>query len=292
MTSKPFDLFFRNPFSYYRQLVQCGEVDVSWDRGLLQKKKIDQQKFSQLAFGRTGKFWRSYSISSWDCIEYNSDSKKNRPSAVYPTFDWQNDQLRHLLEYIVSPWGEDPSIYANKDLDLSERPVAGQPHKIFVTNMPDCKTMVGKSALVELARIQRTCPEVEIFVHRLFGYGNLFNNFIAGDLEPRVRASKGMIQLANGKYFDPREKSERTVANLIRTTPWEVSDLADAGNRCMFNIQSARQASINWNREGRMPFSSPVNFTRDTDSSDIDVVPPIVKKKPPLISLGSSLAIE
>lgn len=280
-----FDLFWRNPQAYSDQLREMGEVNVAWDRGILSKLKIDQQLYSKNKFGGIKKFWRSYNISSWDCIEFDSECEKNKPRAVYPTFDWINDELDLLLGYIVEPWGQDESLLRDPGLTPFEKPVRGQPHRIFITNTPPARTFEGRYALSLISKLQRENPEVELFIHRLYGYGDLFGrDFRAGDMDPRMVASKGQVYLTSGKKIDSRTFDHKVLANYTRPLGWRPEELDDAKNRCKFNITTARWASLHWDKEGRPPMHVPEDFRPDSKSPDVDLTPLSVKKSLPVSS--------
>jgi hypothetical protein len=277
---RPFDLFWRNPHNYYVQLIQNGEVNIAWDRGVLSKMSINAQMFSKLKFSHLQKGWRIYDISSWDAIEYDQDCKMGVPRAVYPTHDMTNEPWSALQRYVDEPWGEDNDLINDPELDIKERPVRGQPHRVFITNIPNTGTYEGKSSIGALERLQKQNPQVELYLHHLYTYNVLFgNNFKAGDIDPRMHASKGKFMLSNGKYFDTRTADRDEVNPLIRHMGWEFDDLDDAANRCLFNIQTARFASLHWDRSMRPPEKKPANFRPDITSSDNDTLPPSVKKK-------------
>ncbi|ADD80787.1 gp001 [Rhodococcus phage ReqiDocB7] len=285
-----FDLFWRNPHNYVNEMKQNHEVNVAWDRGILTKLRIDQYMYSKMKFGPLGKFWRSYNISSWDCIEYDADCEPGKPRAVYPAFDWCNEDLDTLLGYIAAPWGEDASLYRDTSIPRHLRPVKGQPHRIFITNLPSMRTLEGKYQLVVLAKIQRKFPQAELFIHRLYGFGDLFGNkFRAGDIDPRMIASKGKIYLTNGRYFDTRTADRDMLSNYVRPLGWSVDELDDAKNRCRYNMHAAKWASLHWDKEGRPPMHVPKDFRPDHESSDLDLNPLMVKKDHPV---SSSLSLE
>lgn len=280
-----FDLFWRNPQAYSDQLKEMGEVNVAWDRGILSKLKIDQQTFSKNKFSGVKKFWRSYNISSWDCIEFDSECETGKPRAVYPTFDWINDDLDLLLGYIVEPWGEDESLLRDPGLTPFEKPVRGQPHRIFITNTPPARTFDGRYAMSLISKLQRENPQCELFVHRLYGYGDLFGrDFRAGDMDPRMVASKGQVYLTSGKKVDSRTFDRDTLANFTRPLGWMPEELDDAKNRCKFNILTARWASLHWDKEGRPPMNVPKDFRPDAVSSDVELNPLSIKKNLPVSS--------
>lgn len=278
---RPFDLFWRNPYNYHQQLVANRETSIAWDRGVLQKTRVNPQKFSHVKFRHLGR-WRVYSISSWDAIEYDQDCPPGKPRGVYPTWDASGDPWSTLVRYIENPWGEDNDLIRDPDLDQSERPVRGQPHRVFITNMLRANTLEGKIQIASLSRVQRDFPDVEFFLHRLYGYGDLFgNNFRAGSMDPRVTASHGRVVLSNGKAVDPRVSDRSLVEPMIRHMGWEWEDLEDAGNRCSFNIQTARFASLHWDKNMTPPKVKPKHFRPDIQGSDLDAAASFLKKDCP-----------
>lgn len=279
-TQKSFDLFWRNPLDYWRQLIASAECDIAWDRGLLIKKDIDIQTFSHMHFSSLNRVWRARSVGMYDCVEYTSFSKKGVPHAVYPSFDWQRDKLETLMDYVQNPWGEDADLCNDPDLTVIERPVAGQKHLVAITNLPSTNTLAGKQAISILAEIQKAYPKVDLFIHRTYGFSALFNNgFKSGSLDPRADAANGRIILTNGKPIDTRKHTEPYFRPWLHPLGWKYEEMEVASNRCLFNIQSARYASIHWDNHVRPPTRQPGNFRPDLTSSNATAKVAAVKKK-------------
>jgi hypothetical protein len=119
--------------------------------------------------------------------------------------------------------------------------------------------------LAKLDDIQRRYPEVELFIHRSYSFNVLFNySFTAGDYDARQEASKGKVILPNGKKYD--QYSWYSAQTEIEALGYELEELDDGGNRCCYNILSARVAAHTWDNGKRMARRRPNDFVPDTES--------------------------
>lgn len=276
---KPFDLFWRNPFNYWRQMQEIGETDIAWDRGLASKMRIDPFLFSSIKFTKINPNWRCYVIGQRDAQEYDGTCTSGKPKASYPVFDWARDDIETLEFYLKNPWGQDPTMYTDETIPIAERAVKGQPHKVFITNIPWLTTISGKMAISLLEKINETWkPYCEIFIHRTYGFADLFGRgFSAGSFDGREQASRGRVQLINGKKLDPRVCDPDVLRPYLAQFGYEYDDMESASERCMFNMLSVKYASNNFKNEGRPLKRFPSNWKPDILSPDSQVRMPSPK---------------
>lgn len=283
LTDAPFDLFWRNPRQYGDQLVSLGECNVSWDKGILDRYNIDQQKWSRIKFGPLGKKWRSYSVGLDYTVEYDADSGPGRPRGVYPTWDFNALPIEELDWLIQNPWGDDLDFTTDLTIPFAERPVKGQPHRIFITNVPASNTLPGRKAIVLLADVQRKRPDVELHMHRQYDYGVLFGNgFKSGSLEPFELAGRGNLMFPDGSRIDVKTPAAKYMSKKTRAFGWEVTELAkEKTNRVLFNIQTGRFASLHWKKDYKTPLNVPSDHKADSVSASADVAPLSIKRLSP-----------
>lgn len=236
-------VWFRNPDSYIRELVEAGEYNIAWDRGLLVKKRIDASKHASLYFGQTFPY-RLLLVGEQGTAELRADSSLSNPTAVYPTWAYGEDSA--LLEELLSnPVGLDREACFDTSVTADERPVYGQEHRVVIINPPKATTGPGRSFLRYLKELQEDNPDAILHVHGLYGWRTAFGmGFGAADVEPRAAAQKGKVHLPSG--------SEERYEALQKKPQWASSmgfkpvDLAIPRNRCIFNIRSAVWAGLHY----------------------------------------------
>lgn len=273
-TAKTFDLFWRNPYNYWREMKAVGETNIAWDRGLAAKMHIDPFLFSNIKFTPINPNWRMYVIGKQDAQEYDAGCATDKPKASYPVLDWLADDLDSLEFYLKNPWGDDPTMYNDKAIPVKERAVKGQAHKIFITNLPPMGSSAGKLAIRYLEELNKEWePYCEIFIHRTYSLHNTFGKgFSAGSFDGREAASFGKVQLYNGKRLDPRFTHPVILQPYLNQFGWKFEDMEVASNRCQFNMQSIRLACTAYNREGRPYKNTPSGFVPDITSPDGELV--------------------
>lgn len=236
-------VWVRNPHNYIKEVVESGVTQIAWDRGQLAKSKIDPVKHAGLYFGAAVP-WRALCIGVQGTAEYRSGDSIERPSAVYPTWEYGEDSS--ILEELVdNPAGEDEDACADTRLPIDERPVFGQEHRVVITNLPDMKTGPGRAALAWLREIQEEHPDLILHLHGLYGYSAMFGGAMGSvDIDPRTQAQKGKVFLPNGKSL----RYEETVKfpSWTRIVGYKPADLSVPRNRCIFNIKSALWAAENF----------------------------------------------
>jgi hypothetical protein len=65
------EVWFRNPDTYIRELVECGVFQIAWDRGYLVKRKVDPIKHAELYYGQAYP-WRVLAIGPQGSAEYRA----------------------------------------------------------------------------------------------------------------------------------------------------------------------------------------------------------------------------
>lgn len=262
------EVWFRNPDSYIRELVETGMSHIAWDRGLLQKKRIEPKAHADLYFGKTYPY-RILLVGDQGTAELRPDSSIEKPTAVYPTWCYGEDQA--LLEEIVSmPVGEDMKACLDMSVPPDERPVWGQEHRVVITEMPDMKTGPARAFVRYLKELQEEYPKCIIHIHGLYSYRMAFGmGFGAADMSPREAAQKGDVFLPSGK----RVKWEQTKANpqWVTALGFKPVDLDVPRNRCMYNIKSAVWAGQNYNK--LFNFKAKGTHVPDIETPDADLVP-------------------
>jgi hypothetical protein len=250
------EVWFRNPLNYIREVVEVGHGQVVFDRGLLVKKHIDPLAWADIFFP-VGMHYRLLLVGDQGSAEYCRGDKK--PRAVYPTWDYLNENLTDLEDLLANPFGEDEELCSSNRTPLDERPVLGQEHRVVIINLPDARQGIGKRILRELTDLQQEYPEAILHVHgsyshRIFTYG-----FGAVDLELRTDAQKGYVILANGKRL--RYEQAKLWPQWVKVVGMTPGDLAQPRNRCIFNMKSALWAGGHYNEN--------VSFRVQRSSADV-----------------------
>lgn len=258
--------WFRNPHSYIRELVECEEYKIAWDRGSLVKKKIDPVKHAHLYFALAMP-WRVLAVGEQGTAEYRAGDTLEKPTAVYPTWTYGEDATL-LEELLAHPIGEDASICApTKGVKPDELPVFGQEHRVVITNLPVSHSGPGRSFLRYLKELQEDYQNAIIHVHGLYGWKVAFGmGFGAADVDPRMAASKGKVHLPSGK----EELYERVQANpqWVTALGFKPKDLETPRNRCMYNIKSAVWAGENYTKLFKFKTGGDVSLDIDTPALD------------------------
>lgn len=232
----PTEVWFRNPDNYIRELVECGEHKIAWDRGVLVKKSIDPIKHASLYFGQTYP-WRVLLVGEQGTAEYRSGNTLEKPTAVYPTWVYGEDASL-LEELLAQPVGDDKNAVLDLTVSGDERPVWGQEHRVVITGLPVATTGPGRRMLRYLKELQEEYPEAIVHVHGLYGWKVAFGmGFRAADVEPRTSAQKGKVILNSGKEI--KYESAQSNAKWVTSLGFKPVDLAIPRVRCMYNIKSA-----------------------------------------------------
>ena len=264
-------VWFRNPDNYIKELVETGQAYVAWDRGYLEKRRIDADKHAQLYFN-SGQPYRALLIGTQGTAELRNDFTLEKPAAVYPTWAY-GDDLALLEEMLENPAGQDMIACNDKSVSADERPVWGQEHRVIITDLPSVTTGPGRKMMTVLKTLQEDYPDAIVHIHGLYSMRVCFGmGFGAADFEPRSTAQKGKVYLANGKEikFEKAVESPQWVTQL----GFKPVDLAVPRVRCMFNIKSALWAGEHYN--------DIFNFKAKRNKTvPIDITTPREEYKPP-----------
>lgn len=230
------EVWFRNPHTYVRELVEVGEpYRVVWDRGIVIKKHIDPNKHAELYFGKNSD-WRVLLIGRQGTAELDADHTLSNPKAVYPT--WEHGEDIELLEEMMAhPAGEDMSA-CTADVPVDQRPVPNQEHRVVIANLPNAALAANRSFFRELKELQEDYPECILHVHGSYSYRIMFGmGYGSADVEPRSYAANGRVTIPAGKVIP----YARTVgcAQWVHLLGMQVPDLKVPRNRCIYNIKSA-----------------------------------------------------
>lgn len=264
------DLWFRNPVTYIRELVECGQTQVIWDRGVLAKKKIDPIKHAELYFGKQYN-WRIMLCGEQGASEYRPGDKLSSPTAVYPV--WEYGDSATLLEEIMEyPVGEDHDICDDQSVPKDERPVLGQEHRVVVIGMPPLTSGVGRNFFAYLSALQDAYPDCIVHLHNPYSFRYMFSGGVrATDYEPRNLAGNKKIVIPAGKEIPITQALK--YQHWIKVLGFKIPDLDVPRNRCMYNIKSAVWASQYFDEE--------VNFSsKKSNEHKVDTLAPQKDFKP------------
>lgn len=259
-------VWFRNPDNYIRELIECGEYLVTWDRGYVVKKRIDPIQHAELYFGNAFP-WRILLVGTQGTAEYRAGS--TTPVAVYPTWQYGEDSI--ILEEMLSrPYGEDMEACLDQSVSPDERPVPGQEHRVIITELPPVNTGPGKAFIRYLKDLQEEYPKAIIHVHGTYSWKQALGmDFGAADIDPRTTAQKGRVHTPSGSILE----YERLVAKpqWALALGFKPADLAIPRNRCMYNIKSAVWAGAHFTELYK--FKIKPDGKIDYNSSDSEFVP-------------------
>lgn len=234
------ECWFRNPDLCIKELVECRAHNIVWDRGYVYKKRIDPVTHADLYFPPEVDF-RLLLVGEQGAAELHRGETLDRPRAVYPV--WEYGQEWDILEDIMAnPVGENEHICSDTTVQPDERPVLGQEHRIVIIRPPTSGSGPGRKFFTDLRNLQLEYPECIVHVHGVYSYRIAFGlGFASADVEPRLLAKNGKVALPTGK--------EMLYEQTMRCSQWvtllgfNVSDLKNPRNRCMYNIKSALWAA-------------------------------------------------
>lgn len=256
------EVWFRNPVNYIRELVEERVSNIVWDRGMVTKRRIDPHRHAMLYFTAAGiTDWRIMLIGEQGTAELGPHNDIDCPKAVYPT--WRGDEPLQLLEEMMAqPMGEDAEA-CDADLPPDEKPVFGQPHRVFVTDLPAFSSGMGKKLAREMRDLQMDYPDCVLHIHGTYSWRLAFGmGFGSVDIDPRTDASKGRVTLPTGKMMI----AEKTIGcpQWVTLLGMNVVELKEARNRCIYNIRSAQWAAEHF--EDNLKFQSSGRNHVDPDS--------------------------
>lgn len=263
------EVWFRDPYNYVRELVECGQGLITWNRGTLAKQRLDPVPWADLFYGQAIPV-RQICVGSQGSAEVGPGHGLDNPLAVYPTWTY-GDPLPFLEDMMAEPLGNNLEACMDPRLAVDERPVYGQEHRVVVTALPAGSTGPGRALLMILKQMQEDFPDCKLMVHGLYSFKYAFGlGFGAADIEPRTSAANKKVMLAGGGEADYRHVQKK--ATWLTAVGMKPADLDEPRGRCMFNIRSAVWAGAHINDLS--------NF-RSTPHENVDTTTPPVRYEAP-----------
>jgi hypothetical protein len=274
------DIWFRNPDRAMSTLAQEGVSRITWTRQHLGRLRMDGIAYVRQFYMHTPIRPKIMLIGIQGTSEYHLFSKLHEPVAVYPTWSGKRDSLEMLMDYIEKPWGED--IYRCTDLKVpsSLRPVSGQKHRVILHNCPRSVSGPGRQFWVQMDRIQRDHPEVELFVNGSKSFAVMFGlKFAAvdeglsdaGDDNRTFRLPNGVAIVLSKPDAIQKLMIHKDWVKLLGFEPHEL--LSNNQARYAFRIRSARWAAKHWSNNFRWHLNSRNLAPDELEVSDEDYEP-------------------
>lgn len=231
-------VWFRNPRAYIREIVEIREPRIVFSKGSLVKHNIDAIRLCDLHVPQEMDY-RLLVVGNIEqgCAEYHRGDAESEPRAVYPVWSAEQETLAGLEELIQHPEGENPKVCEDANIEQQFRPVLGQEHRVMLTDLPSLSTGPGRKLVKELAELQEEYPDCILHLHGTYSWKAMFGlGFRSCDMDGRTDASKGAIQLPNGKKVSHKRAGDWPQwVTLLNFKPVE---LEVPRNRCMYNMKS------------------------------------------------------
>ena len=251
------EVWFRNPLTYIRECAELAVTNIAWDRGLLQKNRIDPIKHAEAHLASVVQY-RILLIGDQGTAELRRGHDKSNPFAVYPTWEYGAETIGRLERMLATqelPSGATPD----------ECGVEGQEHRVVVIRPPNANTSPGKAFISLLRELQFEYPKAIIHYHGTYSFRVAFGQgFGAADIDPVSDSAKGRIVLGSGRKLAWEDAAEYTT--WIALSGFRHSELAVARNRTMFNMKSAQWAALNFDEQDAFRVR-PGNVEVDTQSA-------------------------
>jgi len=263
------EVWFRDPVYYAKELVECEVGLITWNRGVLTKRRIDPLGWADLYFGQAIPV-RQILIGSQGSVEIGPGRGLDKPLAVYPTWTY-GDEMAFLEDMVSKNVGDDMSACFDTSIPPDERPIFGQEHRVIITAIPPANTGPGRAIIRTLKLLQEDYPQCKIMVHGLYSYKYAFGmGFAAADMEPRTAAANGKLMLAAGAEMHYKHVQQK--AHWITAMGMKPADMEIPRMRCIFNIKSAVWAGANYTSL-HSPRSTKSSKPVDVDTPDEGYVP-------------------
>lgn len=241
----PPEVWFRNPFFYIRECAEQRVDKILWDRGAAVNKRTDPVRHAALHIPPDVEY-RLIVAGDQGCAEYRRGDVFDKPRAVYPAWVHGINDIGSLEELLAEPVGDNRALCARLQQQVSGdcAPVYGQEHRVLILNMPSLNNLTGRAFVSVLEDLQRAYPDAIMHIHGVYSYPAMFGrNFGAVDIDPFITARRGRITLPSGKNInlDQLDEYKDWIESL---NGWSVAKVrAEARNRCLFNMDSARWAA-------------------------------------------------
>ncbi|ANA86074.1 terminase small subunit [Gordonia phage Kvothe] len=261
-----FDLYFEDPITYYRQMIEAGESNVLFDFGTIRKKKINPWIWMKRHFH--GMPWKCYISGNWCTIQIDYTCEINEVLGVYPSWDYEKFNTKELRDYVERPWSQ---YVIEGQGDYASKPNPNQPHRIFVRGISAGRSHQEIAKRKKMTEIQKACPEVEFFIiPRAYMFGLMFGaGFSACSFSPAFYSTQnaGRVILPNGYpvKWDEIPDFQNAFDHLGYDAEW-IQD--DRQNAILFMIESARYAAHHWD-DPTGPFHKGPRIAADYSNPDM-----------------------
>lgn len=262
------EVWYLNAEPYIRECRELCVAQYLFRSGYLRRRDIDPEKFADLFLPPPTRY-RILIIEPTGTLELRRGFTRERPYAVYPTWDYLIDDIATLEELLAKPTGANRKACTDDRYPLPERPVIGQEHRVVVTGSPSLATGMGKRFAGTLRELQEDYPNAIVHVHGLSSFRVMFGfGFASVDYNP-TRGEH--LTLPNGKNV-PIEDA-RIWQKWIHLLGFKVGDLAQPRQRVLYNMKSAEWASLHFTED--LKFAT--RGHHDIDPDEINPAP-IVNK--------------
>lgn len=252
------EVWVRNPEYCVKECLEVGMTKIVWDRGYLFSKTIDPKRFMDLYYA--GQAYRTLVIDDEHAVELRPESTIDAPAAVYPSWSY-GDEISILEELLENNVADDAALQDDR-VPYGLRPVAGQEHRIVLTNLPPASTGLGRKFFRVIQELQSEYPEAIIHAHGLYGFRTMFGlGYASVDVEPRIIAKKGRITLPTGQEVTFEKAGEQP--HWITLLGFQPHELSIPRNRCMYNIKSAEWAGQHFTENVRFKHKGKVEVDPD-----------------------------
>jgi len=275
------DVWWRNPDTYVRECIELHALNVLFEASFLRKRSIDPVKFLDL-FVAPPLAYRCLVVDRNGTVELRRGDTMAKPSAVYPTWSYEDDDIQTLEELCEHPVGDSWQLCNDKRVPLTERPVYGQENRIIVTDVPTGTTGIAKRFLSTVRAMQDEYQDVILHPSGVGSFRLTFGKgFRSMDIDPEAAARRKELQLPNGKAIKveqaPRYQQWFTLLGF------KSSEMSDARSRVLYNMKAALWAGEHYNDD--VPFRAQRGGA-PVDPDAIDYTPATVARTSPGVGVA------
>lgn len=259
------EVWIRNPEYCVKECLEVGMSRIVWDKGYLAPRSLDAKKFMDLYYA--GQDYRVLVIDDENTVELRPGSTLDRPFAVYPSWSY-GDEISVLEELLESNVADDADNLQDDRVPYGLRPVAGQEHRVVLTNLPPASTGLGRRFFRVIRELQEEYPKAIIHAHGLYGFKTMFGlGYGSVDVEPREIAKKGRVIFPSGKEVTYEKAAEEP--QWITLLGFQPHELKVPRNRCMYNIKSAEWAGRHFLENVRFKHKGSVEVDPDRPTAKL-----------------------